>query len=165
VKKMHLFLAFAVLLGVIECFWFYPLLPTRVAVHFGAGGAANGWGTKDGFFTTLGITYLILVVVFGALPLLFRLTPDSMINLPNKEYWLSPERREETHDRLANQMLFVGGMAILLLDAIFYLCFQANISDKPALNPDMLWILIGVFFAVSIAWTINMLRSYRRPKI
>jgi uncharacterized membrane protein len=164
VKKMHLFLAFALLLGVVECLWFYPLLPARVAVHFGAGGAANGWGTKDSFVTTLAATYCVLVIVFGALPFLFRLIPDSMINLPNKDYWLSPERREETYDRLTNQVLLIGGLTLLLIDTIFYLCFQANMSEKPSLNPDLLWILLGVFFAVTIAWTIRMLRGYRLPQ-
>ena len=37
-----------------------------------------------------------LSTLFGAIGALIRVTPDDAINLPNKEYWLAPARREAT---------------------------------------------------------------------
>lgn len=164
-KKMHLFFAFAFLLGICEVFYFYPLLPERMAVHFNASGTADGWGTKDYFFLTVGTVFLLLLVIFGGLPQLLRHIPASLINLPNKNYWLAPERRAQTMDRLVNQLLFVGAMALLLMDGIVYLCFRANFSEKPVLQPEWLLAMIVVFIAINIVSTISLIRSFRRPSL
>ena len=52
---------------------------------------------------TLGIAAL-----FIGIPRLLKSTPASLINLPNKSYWLAPERREETMDRLASSFEALG---------------------------------------------------------
>ena len=71
-------------------------LPDQVASHFGPGNAANGFMTRDGYlvfmlFFTL-VLPLFLAAMVGLLP---RMRPNS-INLPNREHWLDPMRREGT---------------------------------------------------------------------
>jgi len=163
-KRMYLFFVFAFLLGGIEMLYFYPLLPDRMAVHFNADGAADGWGPKSHFFMTMETVYAVLLILFGALPLLLRRLPESLMNLPNKNYWLAPERKAQTMDRLMGQLLFVGAMALLLMDCVLYLSFTANFSTRPFLQPELLWGIIAVFFTASIAWTVFLIRSFRLPK-
>ncbi len=163
-RKMYLFFVSAFLLGGIEMLYFYPLLPDRMAVHFNAAGAADGWGPKNYFFMTMEAVYAVLLLLFGALPLLLRRLPESLMNLPNKDYWLAPERKAQTMDRLMGQLLFVGAMALLLMDCVLYLSLKANFSARPFLRPELLWGIITVFFIASIAWTIFLLRSFRLPK-
>jgi uncharacterized membrane protein len=162
-KKMHLFFAFAFFLGIIEMLYFYPILTNRMAVHFNAFGMADGWGTKDHFFLTMETVFVLLVVLFGALPLLLQRMPVSLINMPNKDYWLAPERKDQTMDWLIDQLLFVGAMALLLMDGFLYLCFHANFSENPIMQPEWLWGMIIIFFSVNIVWILYLIRCFRRP--
>lgn len=74
----------------------YPRLPNVVASHFDGRGAANGWQTKQAFIIVFaGVTALCVLVGFG-LASLFGVTPMQLINLPNKQYWLALEHRDET---------------------------------------------------------------------
>jgi len=43
-KKVHLFFAFAFVLGIIQGFYCYALFPGQMAVYFGATGIAGGGG-------------------------------------------------------------------------------------------------------------------------
>ena len=76
---------------------YYSQLPAVVASHFDAHGTANGWQTKQAFFSVfVAVTLLGAVLVF-VLPALIAIVPRQFINLPNKDYWLSPERLEASH--------------------------------------------------------------------
>ena len=65
-------------------FHYYRLLPDVVASHFDKHGLANGLQTKQ-------MTDLFAFLVFG-IPTIIAVMPRRLINLPNKEYWLSPEQ-------------------------------------------------------------------------
>jgi len=162
-KGIRLFFALVIVLAVGEALYFYPLIPDCMAVHFNASGRADGWGSRDHFFLTMGIVFALLVALFGGLPMLIRRLPVSLINLPNKDYWLAPERKQQTLDRLIDQLLFVGTMALLLLDGVSYFTFKANLSSKPALPVEWLWGLIAAFLIINVIWTISLIRSFRRP--
>ena len=76
--------------------------------HFAGNGAVNGWQSMAAFFTTeLAVVVLAAVVGFG-IPRIIGAMPVSLINLPNKEFWLSPERRAETLSYLQMHMAWFG---------------------------------------------------------
>src|ERR1700720_60072 len=84
------------LVGTVRYFYYAPRLPEVLGSHFAGNGAVNGWQSKAAFFTTeLSVVVLAAVVGFG-IPRILGAMPVSLINLPNKEFWLSPERRAET---------------------------------------------------------------------
>jgi hypothetical protein len=87
-----------------------------------------------------------------------------MINLPNKDYWLAPERRIQTLDRITDQMLFFGAATIFLLDGILFLSFRANLMPGAAMPAGLLWGMLAGFAVLNILWTICILRSFRRPR-
>jgi len=163
-SNMRFFFLLSVALGFLEGLFFYSLLPDRMAIHFNASGRADGWGSKHQFFIFYGIIVVVMSLLFWGLPLVIRLVPESLINLPNKGYWLAPERKKQTLDRLSDQMLFTGCMALLLMDGILFLVIKANLSAIPALPTEWMWGLIVVFIAANVAWTISLIRSFRRPK-
>ena len=67
--------------------------PSVVPSHFDAAGRPNAWTSRDGFFALqVGVTLGIGVLFIGMTRLL-KSIPLSLINLPNKRYWLAPERR------------------------------------------------------------------------
>ena len=97
-------------------------LPPRVASHFGAGGAANGWMTRENYtwFMMLltALLPLALLLALAWLPARF----ERWVNLPHREYWMASPQRAATLDSLrvsnstsqASQRLSPG---ILLSDA------------------------------------------------
>jgi uncharacterized membrane protein len=155
---------FSIALTVLEVFYFYPLLPERMAVHFNASGIADGWGPKQQFFIFYSIVMTFMALVFWGLPFIIRHVSESLINLPNKDYWLAPERKKKTLDRLVDQLLFVGTMALILMDGILYLVIKANQSENPVMQPEWLWGLIAAFFVANVIWIVNLLQGFRRPK-
>ena len=57
-------LFFAIVLAAIaQCVHDFPLLPDRLASHFGASGIPNGWMTKSQFFITFAIVLLPALAV------------------------------------------------------------------------------------------------------
>ncbi len=67
----------------------YPQLPDRVASHFDLSGKADGWSTKQGLLRAyLGIIGLVALTILGGAFGVSKL-PVSVINLPNRELWLS----------------------------------------------------------------------------
>jgi uncharacterized membrane protein len=153
----------SIALAVIEGLSCYSLLPARMAIHFNASGAADGSGYKQQFFIFYGIMVGVLSLLFWGLPLVIRMAPSSLINLPNKDYWLAPERKEQTLARLSDQMLFTGCMALLLMDGILFLVIKANLSTPPVLPAAWLWGLIVAFIVANVVWTISLIKSFRRP--
>lgn len=162
-KKVRLLFVLAFCLGVILSLYHYPRLPDRIAIHFNASGAADGWGFKDHFFLIIDGAFAFLVVLLGGLPLLLRHIPASLINLPNRDYWLAPEHKDATLDRLTDQLLFFGAMTLFLMDGIMYLSFTANLSKKPAMSSELLWGMIVGFILVNVGWAIYLIRSFRLP--
>lgn len=74
--------------------WYWPQLPERMAIHFDAKGTPNDWMGK-GPATLLSISLVTLLPMFFlSISQVIRWLPASMINLPHREYWLAPERRD-----------------------------------------------------------------------
>ena len=90
-------LFFAIILAAFaQCEHDFPLLPDRLASHFGASGMPNGWMIKTQFFITYALVLLPALFIEFWLHRKVSKTPEAKFNLPNKEYWLAPERRTET---------------------------------------------------------------------
>jgi hypothetical protein len=94
-------------------------LPERVATHFDRHGIPNGWmGIRD--YVTFSLLFgagfpLFIVAVSWAV----RFAPGGL-NVPHRQYWLGPERREE---------VFAG----LLRDSWWFACMIMGISGRNAL--------------------------------
>ena len=89
-------LLFFISLGVAQALYFRAELPARVASHFDGAGRPNGWMARDGFVLFQCGLVLTLGALFGIGGRLLKVTPNGWINLPNKNYWLAPERRAES---------------------------------------------------------------------
>lgn len=157
-------LCFAVCLAVAAAFIAATtgLLPTRVASHFGANNAPNGWMSRDGyllFMLAFGIG--VPVVVAGAIGLLPRLWPNA-INIPNREYWLAPARREETIDALSAHGAWFGCLLSLFLAGIHYVVVEANRATPAALPAGLFFALLGAFGLALVAWIGSLARRFRR---
>jgi len=123
-----------VVLGAVQFFYYMPRLPEIVASHFGKAGSVNAWQTKTMFFSMeVAIIVLATAVSFG-IPRMIAAMPVSVINLPYKEVWLSPERRDDTMAYTRVWTAWFGCALLTFLLFVMELVFRANLQRPPQLN-------------------------------
>lgn len=140
----------------------YSVSPDMVAVHYGSSGKPDRWGPREEVLLVATCIISISTALFLALPALFRLAPASMLNLPNKDYWLSPERRDAA---TAKFVVWAGtiGTAINLL----MITLQLSLGPGPSGSPDAANLLPSSLAMLFVAFTLGscvwLVRSYRLP--
>lgn len=139
--------------------YYYSALPEQMASHFNAFGEADGWMSKSVFFVFEGIILLFILAEFTLIPFLIKKSPKSLINLPNKDYWLAEERSETTFATIGLYFEWLSILLLLLFIAINQIVFQANIT-KENLSPLAIWLILGAFFAFMIFWLVKFVRRF-----
>lgn len=140
----------------------YPQLPNVVGSHFDGRGAANGWQTKQAFFSVfVGVTVLCVLIGFGLASIIGAI-PIQLINLPNKRYWLAPEHREETLEWLKAYFgWFACGIYVVMIVAYDYAA-QSNLHpDHPPAVARLVYTLVG-FLAFVIVWLVLIFAKFLR---
>jgi uncharacterized membrane protein len=140
-----------------------PYLPERVATHFNIHGEADGFSTITGYVVMFCVLVLLVNTIFIGVTFLLRKLPASMVNIPNREYWLAPERREETIAKISESMSLFTCAVNALVIAIIGLTFYANRHAAP-LPPILLFSTLGLFFLFVVFWLIRLLRAFRGPQ-
>jgi len=100
-----------------------------------------------------------LAAMIGILP---RARSNS-INIPHKDYWLDPKRKEDTLNALSAHGAWLGGLIALFIAAIHYVLLVANRSTPPQLPADLFWMLLVAFVAGIILWSAALYVRFRNP--
>jgi uncharacterized membrane protein len=155
-------LVFILLLAlcIVQVACYFPLLPDRVASHFGASGQPDAWSSKETFVKIYLIVVTFITALFPGIGLIVRKIPTSLINLPNKNYWLSPERRQETVAVLSRQFLWFGSATLLLLLDIFHQSFRVHLGQAQTLEHPVTSIVAYVLFIT--LWSIVLISKFVR---
>ncbi len=138
-------------------------LPDRVATHFGAGGVANGFMSRDGYLLfmlifTIAIP-LFVVAVTGLLPGIAR----NPRNIKHYDYWFAPARRAESSARLLNHACLLGCLMVLFFGGIHGALMVANTASPPGLPETAFFIMLAAFFIGIALWIFFMRRLFARP--
>ena len=157
--------ALLVLLAVLAAFVWRSsqALPPLVASHFAASGAANSYMSRS-VYTIVSILLVVGAPLFVAfLPSLLIGKGERKLNLPNRDYWLAPERREATLSFLrAHGKWFAAALAVFLTYA-HWLVVQANALKPPVLAPSAILGGLAVFLAALTAWLVVLYVRFRKP--
>jgi uncharacterized membrane protein len=141
----------------------YAQLPDVMASHFDARGVPNGWQTKSAFFSVLiGVSVLAAVVGFG-IPRLITLLPPEYINLPNKRYWLAPERRPETMDFLNDYFAWFGCALFAVILFTINFALQANLHPERRPDAAPIWYVLAGFLAFALLGTVRIFKRLGPP--
>jgi len=165
-KARHLILL--LLFGAIaaQCVYYYPLLPEMVASHYGTGGRPNGWSSRTGFYAIYLGMVTVMPPAFFVLPILLRKFQVQQINIPNRHYWLAPERREQAYAMLANEMAWFGNVILGFLLGMMQLVFEANVAAEAGQRrlPEAQFLtLLGIFLAFVVFWIVRLYRRFAKP--
>jgi len=141
----------------------YAQMPELVASHFNAHGTPNGWQTKTAFFGAfIAMTVLSIVIGFGLSAIIGAL-PIRLINLPNKQYWLSPEHRGATLEFLKSYFAWFSCAIYLVMIVFFDYAVQSNLHPENPPAVSHLWYTLAAFLTFVIAWLIRMFARFGRP--
>ncbi len=145
--------------------WSGTQLPDRLATHFNGSSEPNGWMSRSAsqtFMLVFAFLFpLFIILVCSAT----RFLPASLINIPNRQYWLAPERRMETSNYLVAQSLWLACLTVGFVIGIQYSIVQANRQIPPHLSTSVLLEVIVPFIAGTIIWVILLFRHFRRTPL
>ncbi len=138
-------------------------LPDRVATHFNLHGKADGWMTRAHhlkFMIGVGVgTPLFIVGVFA----LVAKMKGWGLNIPNKAYWVAPERQEETFGFLFRHGIWLACLMVVFHAGLFESVALANAHAPPFLPSTHVAWLTGGFIALLVVWITTLLMRFRAP--
>lgn len=137
-------------------------LPEVVASHFGSSGAANGYMPRGTYRA------MLLVLIVG-MPLLLAFLPTAVagsggknLNIPHREYWLAPDRRDSTVDFIRVHALWFAAAVSLFMCYVHWLVLQANAIAPPRLSAAGITVGLVAFVALLIVWLAMLYTRFRR---
>lgn len=159
-KLRHAIMFLLVVVLVVHTSYYYPLLPTSMASHFNGAGEPDEWMEKRVFLVFEGILVCVLLSEFLGLPWLIERMPDRLINLPNKAYWLSPERRSRAFEIFRTYFQWFGIALLTLLICVSHLVFRANIT-RTELDKSI-WLFLAGYFVFVVIWLVKFILVFKR---
>jgi len=139
------------------------VLPPKVASHFGRDGAANGYMWRHTYVYFMLAFVVLLPLFFSFVASAVARVPVTMINIPNRDYWLAPERRGLVVDGLRRQMQMFSAMLVVFLCFVHWEVVRANQSMPPMLDNRSFMLGMGLFMAALIVWIVSLRRQFRVP--
>lgn len=137
-------------------------LPEPVASHFSAGGVATGSVSRQVYVALL-IAFAVLLPALAAVSLRLSVRRFShLVKLPNRDYWLAPERREHTADFLAARCVWLAAAGALFMFGVHLLVLRANRAAPAHFDVVPLLALLAAFAAVIAAWFGALGRYFER---
>ncbi len=157
--------SFIILLSVcvLQIVYYWPLMPEHMASHFDGAGNPNGWTSRRPFFCLYtGLTVMfIFIFIFRILPSLLSRFPDSLISVPNREYWLASERHQGAFSLITDRLLLFGNRTLIFFVAIFQLVFQANLKNMLRMSAEAMWCLVIIYVISTLVWTVNIIHRFK----
>lgn len=152
-----------VVAAVLQTLHDFPLLPNRLASHFDGSGMPNGWMDKSVFFIVYAVMLLPVVIVEFWVSRSIANKPAGSLRLPNKEYWLAPDRRAQTFAYFDSFFAWYG-CAILFVEVFAMgLAMRANFDARPQLPTiPIVAVLVG-FVLFNVVAVVAMFRRFSTP--
>jgi uncharacterized membrane protein len=153
----------ALLICVFEIVRLWSITPPEMAAHFNVQGIPDRFVAKTEFFW-FQVQTLAVVVGVSLLPqVLILLLPASLINMPHREYWLAPERRDDTLNRLSSFGAVMFAVILLAVQAAFELAAYANLQTPIRYNAQWMFLfMIGSIILIGLA-LLQLAVSFRLP--
>ena len=85
----------------------------------------------------------------------------SRAGIPNRNYWLAPERRAATLSALASHACWLGCLLVVFVTAIHFLTVAANAVTPARLSESALIAVMGGFVVAFLLWVLALWARFR----
>ena len=139
-------------------------LPPLIASHFDSSGGETAEMPRAlyaKFVFFMGVGLPIVMVAF--LTLIYSKATD--MKMPNRDYWLAPERIAHTRALLVSHGVWFGSLMCGIVCYIHWLILDAHKTLPPHMSNRLVAGGLFVCFIVSGSWIIAMLRYLRGPRV
>ncbi len=141
---------------------YMPQLPPVVASHFNLAGEPDGYSSREGFrlFSilvqggTAGFAFLLALII-GRIP-------PSLVNIPNRMFWLTGEYREASLIVIQRAILWMGALTFAFLLMVFQATIRANLSEVIVLGRTF-WISFGLYIGAMALVVWKLFEEFRLP--
>lgn len=138
-------------------------LPDIAATHFNARGEPNAFSSRDGYRAFMALLIIGIPFLLAVLPVVVGRRWPQLLNIPNRRYWLAPERIEATLASMGARTALLAAVMIGLQCFVHRLVLAANSADRPELDQQALLVGLGIFGVFMFGWIVAMyLRFHRR---
>lgn len=135
--------------------------PDGGATHFDVRGQPDAAMSRNGYRGFMAFLVVVIPLLIAGLPTLFARRWPMLLNIPNREHWLAPERIEATLASIQARSALLACGSIVLVSYVHLLVMAANAGDRPELDPRGLLIGLGVFVAFMFAWIFSLWRRFK----
>ena len=158
-----IFFVIVILACIFETWRLWGITPEQMAAHFDIQGSPDRFVPKAEFFWFQIKTLLIVIGVSLPPQVLFLVMPVELINMPNRDYWLAPERRNDTVERLSSFGAMMFAIILLVVQIGFELAVSANLHTPILFNAQLMIPVMLVSFMVIGLMLFWLAISFRRP--
>ena len=137
--------------------------PETGATHFDVHGQANASMSRDVYRGYMTFLVVVVPLLVAGLPVWVSRRWPMLLNIPNRDYWLAPERNAATLASLGSRTAFLAIAMIALICFVHVLVMRANAGDEPELDQRLLMIGLVTFIAFMTGWIVSLYRRFRRP--
>ncbi len=140
---------------------YYPMMPPLVASHFAISGAANAFMPKALFF---GFMWVVYGIVFTYALLGTRLFPKRVKIIADKEFWLAPDRREETLAVYQKHVAWEGALALGFLYLVVGSVVDANLHGGGTLDVRTFLPVLVAFISLILLLRLRLRAAFARRR-
>ena len=137
-------------------------LPERLATHFDLDGQADGWMTRAGhvrFIIGFGLGVPLFILFVGQI---ITKLGGAGLNIPNRDYWLAPERRTQTLAFTRRELVRLACLLVVFFAMINHLILQANTQTPVRLAGGQFWLSMAIFIGAIGVWMATFIRPFFR---
>ena len=136
-------------------------LPPMVASHFDAAGRPNAFMNRGGYIRfMLCLCVGLPLLIVGVLMLVYSRARE--LKLPNRDYWMAPQRIERTRSFLMAHGVWMGSLLVVLSCFVHRLELGANRQQPPHLSSQTFAACMIVFLIAMAAWIAVLMFAFRR---
>jgi len=148
-------------LSVTQAGVYFPQLPDPMASHFDGSGRPNGWSSRASFFGIMLGMNALMAFVFLFAPFFNHRATRRAMSIPNREYWLAPERYADTLMFIKTRMVWMGVATLVLMVGITQMAIAANLGSSGTLTSKVGWLLAAYFVFVA-GWLVHFVGTFLR---
>jgi uncharacterized membrane protein len=137
-------------------------LPPMMASHFDASGQPNAFMSRSGYIRfVLCFAVGFPVAIVTILTMVYSRATD--LKLPNRDYWLAPQRLDRTRAFLVAHGVWFGSLLVTLACCVHWLELRANRLLPPHLSNQIFAALMLAFLIATAVWISALMFAFRRP--